>query len=220
MYRLPTRGWGSLSHSLRLDRATARCRRTGILRCVLLDCVLDLGDAARIRADVAALAGARVLVGDGLTQDRQGFQQFRFSVNEPAAVWDMVLENGAKWSYSGGVVDYGHGEPRSMDFVASLPSQLRMLWPTEFLIWGDSPTHFRPVLAQRIGQRSLLLTFEHGKDPAMRQTLVIDQTTGIATKRIEYEQVIVLTRTDAFDGSRPSLDTRFEPVTDWIRAKY
>ncbi|WP_147039243.1 hypothetical protein [Microbacterium aerolatum] len=187
---------------------------------MLLNRVLDPTDDERVRSDIAALAEPRTLQVDGVSQDRQGVHQFRFWVNEPAAAWGMVLESGARWSYSEGVVDYGHGEPRPIDFIASLPSQLRMLWPTEFLIWGDRPTHFRPVLLQSIGQRSLLLTFEHGKDPAMRQTMVIDRTTGIATKRIEYDHGIILTNIAALDAPTPTLDTIFEPVTDWIRAKY
>ncbi|SJM55550.1 hypothetical protein CZ674_04615 [Agrococcus casei LMG 22410] len=54
----------------------------------------------------------------------------------------------------------------------------------------------------------------------MRQTMVIDRTTGIATKRIEYEHGIILRNIAALDASTPTLDTVFEPVTEWIRAKY
>ncbi|MGO1398935.1 hypothetical protein [Agrococcus casei] len=187
---------------------------------MLLNRVLDPMDDDRVRSDIAALAGPRAFQVDGVSQDRQGIHQFRFWVNEPAAVWEMVLDSGARWSYSEGVVDYAHGAPHPIDFIASLPSQLRMLWPTEFLIWGARSTHFRPVLLQSVGQRSLLLTFEHGEDPAMRQTMVIDRTTGIATKRIEYEHGIILRNIAALDASTPTLDTVFEPVTEWIRAKY
>lgn len=187
---------------------------------MLLNRVLYRTDDERVRSDIGALAEPRTLQVEGASQDRSGIHQFRFWVDEPTAAWEMVLDSGARWSYSDGIVDYSHGESHPADFVASLPAQVRMLWPTEFLIWGIRPTHFRPVLIQHIGQRSLLLTFEHGADPAMRQTMVIDRTSGIATKRMEYDCGTVLTNIAPLDERTPTLSTAFEPVTDWIRPNY
>ncbi|WDH79061.1 hypothetical protein PTQ19_01060 [Microbacterium esteraromaticum] len=187
---------------------------------MLYDRVLDLADAEQMRSEIAALAAPRTLMVEGVSQGRLGIEQFRFWVSEPAAAWEMVRDNGARWSYVEGVVDYGGGEPRQLDFIASLPEQLKMLWPTELLLWGNRPTHFRPVLLQRIGQSSLLLTLEHGEDPAMRQTMVVDRFTGIATKRIEYDRGLILTSVVALGETPPNLDATFEPVTDWIRSEY
>lgn len=132
----------------------------------------------------------------------------------------MVFDHGARWSYSEGVVQYGDQEPHPADFIGSLPGELKMLWPTEFLIWGARRTHFRPALVQQLGRRSLLITFEHDEDPAMRQTMVIDRTTGIATRRFEYDQGTILTSLTDLNGRAPALDTTFAPITDWIRPEY
>ncbi|MDI6022415.1 hypothetical protein QBL02_02530 [Leucobacter sp. UT-8R-CII-1-4] len=50
------------------------------------------------------------------------------------------------------------------------------------------------MLAERVGSHSLLLTFEHGSDPAMRGTMVFDYELGLFT-RVLYPfspQILVL----------------------------
>jgi len=187
---------------------------------MLLDRVLGPTDGAKLRSDIGALGSPRSLLVEGVTQDRGETRQFRFWVDEPESSWAAVFDNGAQWSYSAGIVDYGNGNSHPSSFHDSMSKPMKMLWPTEFLVWGERPTHFRPVLAQRIGQRSLLLTFEHGGDPAMRQTMVVDQDSGIATKRIEYDHATIVTSTTALEDGTRTLDPTFEPITDWIRPAY
>lgn len=44
------------------------------------------------------------------------------------------------------------------------------------------------MLVQRIGDHSLLVTFEHVEDAAFRNTLVVDERHGIARRRIAYRE--------------------------------
>ncbi|MGZ0712647.1 hypothetical protein ACWPKO_30345 (plasmid) [Coraliomargarita sp. W4R53] len=187
---------------------------------MLLDRVLAPTDGAKLRSDIGALGMPRSLLVEGVTQDRGGIRQFRFWVDEPGASWAAIFDNGARWSYSAGVVDYGNGNSHPSSFHNSISDPMKMLWPTEYLVWGERPTRFRPVLAQRVGRQSLLLTFEHGSDPAMRQTMVVDQNSGIATKRIEFDHATIITSTTALEDKKRTLESVFEPITDWIHPVY
>lgn len=59
-------------------------------------------------------------------------------------------------------------------------------------MWGQLPGAFRPVLVQRIGVRSILITCEHGRDPSMRGTMVIDTELGMVVRHLPFGGPVVV----------------------------
>lgn len=95
-----------------------------------------------------------------------------------------------------------------------------MLWPSRLLIWGNTRGSFYPVLAQHVGRRSTLLTFEHVSDPAFRQTLVVDNHSGIATRLIGYDHGLIVTSVSSLDAWDPEQQPTFDPITAPIEPDY
>lgn len=184
------------------------------------DSVLARDDTQDVVAEVEALASERRLTGRGVVQSRGGLRQFQFAVDEREHWWVIAFDDGDRSQYSNGIVRFGNDAPRAAEFFSLMPEPLQMLWPTRLLTWANAPGGFYPVLIQRLGRRSLLFTFEHVDDPAMRQTLVIDETTGIARKLIGYDRGLILTSLGELGDWDAASEPVFEPITDWIRSDY
>lgn len=141
----------------------------------LLDEVRPLLTAERFHAR------ALVLSDSGATE------QWHLEIDKPANAWFLVSEGGTVYEYRDGTVRYGSDPPHhetSISAGATGPAVLA--FPERLLVWGGHPGHFRPVLVQRIGRKSLLITFEHGLDPSMRGTLVIDTELGLVTRFMQF----------------------------------
>ncbi|KHK97791.1 hypothetical protein LK09_09850 [Microbacterium mangrovi] len=95
-----------------------------------------------------------------------------------------------------------------------------MIWPTKLLTWGSPGGTFYPVLAQHVGRHSILLTFEHDHDPAFRQTLVIDERSGIAKRMVGFGYGLIITSIEPLGKWEPEQQQAFEPIRGPIPTDY
>jgi hypothetical protein len=107
-----------------------------------------------------------------------------------------------------------------LPFERSVRDPVWMAMPELMVSWGRGHESFSPMLAQRIGTRSILLTFEHENDPAFRTTLVVDEQDGVARRRIDGRDATIITGIRAASAGETLPPPRFEPITDWIRPEY
>ncbi|WP_152031000.1 hypothetical protein [Agromyces aureus] len=185
------------------------------------DTVLSRQDTAEVVAAVESLGTKRRLSGRGVYQGGGKGRQFRFAVDEAEQWWVLEYEDGRRGTYRDGIVDFGgRDEPHEADFFRPLPQTLQLLWPTRILTWANPHGSFYPVLVQHVGRRSLLFTFEHIDDPAFRQTLVVDQETGIAKRLIGYDYGIILTSIDSLSAWSPTENPTFEAITGPVPTNY
>ncbi|MEV4688217.1 hypothetical protein [Microbacterium sp. LWH3-1.2] len=79
--------------------------------------------------------------------------------------------------------------------------------------WANPHGSFYPVLVQRVGTRSILFTFEQVDDPAVRQTLVIDEQSGIAKRLVGYDHGLIITSIEPLKQCHLEEQPTFEPIT-------
>jgi hypothetical protein len=185
------------------------------------DTVLGRGDTAGVVAAVESLATERRLSGQGVSQGGGRGRQFQFAVDEAEQWWVVVYDDGQRQTFRDGVAQFGEqDEPRDAEFFRPMPQLLQLLWPTRLLTWANPRGSFYPVLVQHVGRRSLLLTFEHVDDPAFRQTLVVDEETGIASRFIAYDHGIVLTSINPLEAWPPTEEPTFNAITGPLPIDY
>lgn len=95
-----------------------------------------------------------------------------------------------------------------------------MAVPDLMLRWGRATDDFHPILIQHIGERSILVTFEYGEDPAFRSTLVIDERDGIARRSYEHGEATIIRSVRTAEPDEVLPRARFVQPTDWIRPQY
>lgn len=156
----------------------------------------------------------------GVHQERGGgIGQFAFALDEESCSWSLQREGGSEQWFADGVL-HSVDEPVEFSFERSLPPAISMAVPECMRWWGRDRESFTPVLVQRIGEHSLLVTFEHVEDPAFRTTLVVDERDRIARRRIDFGEVTVITEVRRVVRwtrlPRPS----FSPLTGPIATAY
>lgn len=187
------------------------------------DELLTRPDGPAIAEELAARRRPARYVLEGIHQEsRQKYSQFRVDVDEAAQTWTLVRQRAKPVSYREGVLHEPDDGPIEVSFARSMVSSpvVRMAVPDLMLRWGRGPESFHPILIQHIGEHSILVTFEHGEDPAFRTSLVIDERDGIARRSYEHGEATIITsvRTAAPDEVLPR--ARFVQPTDWIRPQY
>jgi hypothetical protein len=186
------------------------------------DEVLARSDGPAVAADIAELRTPGRYVLEGLHQyaERRHWQ-FRLDVDESQERWTLDRSDGPTVWFRDGVLHDADGDSEDTFAHSTVAGAVvRMALPDQLLWWGRGPESFSPVLVQHIGERSVLVTFEHRADPAFRTTLVVDEHDGIARRRFELGEL-----THVFSARRADPDevlppARFEPLTDWIRPAY
>jgi hypothetical protein len=195
-------------------------RHAGTVR---FDELLTRSDGPAIAEDLAALRRPARYVLEGIHQEsRQKFWQFRVDIDEAAQTWTLVRQRAKPVSYREGVLHEPDDGPIEVSFARSMVSSpvVRMAVPDLMLRWGRGPESFHPILIQHIGEHSILLTFEHGEDPAFRTTLVIDERDGIARRSYEHGEATIITSVRTAEPDEVLPRARFVPPTDWIRPQY
>ncbi|MEV5070808.1 hypothetical protein MRBLMI12_002424 [Microbacterium sp. LMI12-1-1.1] len=190
---------------------------------IRLDAVLRRSDTDAVVSAVKELENQRRLSGQGITQSRDGIRQFQFAADELNQWWVIVFDNGERQEYRDGKYTYRGRRPdesQPAEFFRPMPQALQLLWPTRLLTWANPHGSFYPVLAQHVGERSILFTFEHVDDPAFRQTLVLDERSGIAKRLIGYDYGLVITGLETLEHWNPEDLPAFEPITGPIPTDY
>lgn len=184
-----------------------------------LDSLLSRSDTQEIVDAVDALRRERRLSGRGTIQSNGKGRQFQFAVDERHQWWTLAFDDGERQWFRDGIVSRPQDEPRPAEFFHPLPQLLQMLWPAKLLTWAPRGS-FYPVLVQRVGRRSLLITFEHVDDPAFRQTLVVDEETGIAKRFTGFGHAIIFTSIESLDAWDPDKEPVFAPLRGPIPTDY
>jgi hypothetical protein len=123
-------------------------------------------------------------------------------VDEPNQSW-IFDQQGEKHRdrYEDGVLHTVDG-PLKFSFEHGAPHPVLMIMPELMLQWGP-PASYLPILVQRIRDHWLLFTFEHEHDPAQRNTLVIDERTGIARRSYGSRESTIITEVRPMKADEP-----------------
>lgn len=188
-----------------------------------LDELLTRSDGPAIAEELAALRRPARYVLEGVHQEsRQKYWQFRVDIDEAAQTWTLVRQRAKPVSYRDGVLHEPDDGPIEVSFARSMISSpvVRIAVPDLMLRWGRATDDVHPILIQHVGEHSILVTFEHGEDPAFRTTLVIDERDGIARRSYEYGQTTIITNVRTAEPDEVLPRARFVQPTDWIRPQY
>lgn len=120
-------------------------------------------------------------------QSHDSVEQWHVEVDLVAEQWFVVDERGHTHEFRDGVTIHD-GQPvdRKTHVSEEIFDPLTAAFPEQLGWWGEHNHSFRPVLAERVGNQSVLLTFEHGADPSMRSTLVVDAKLGLVTRVVHF----------------------------------
>ncbi|MFF2318658.1 hypothetical protein ACFVTE_20610 [Arthrobacter sp. NPDC058097] len=187
-----------------------------------LDTVLERSDSSSLLGEIVALRTHTSMRAKGVSQCRGSHYQFVAELDAKAEEWHMVTDQGQRWSAVDGMLSVEPEPPHEVDFPSGMPTEVQMLHPEAFLMWGrGGGESFYPMLIQEIGRRSLLITFEHVEDPALRATAVINGTTGIIEKMAMLGDVTILTEVEFGVQLDSGRQPEFLPITtDWIQPNY
>jgi hypothetical protein len=186
-----------------------------------LNTVLDRSDSSSLLSEIVALRTHTAVRTKGVSQSGASHYQFVAELDAEAEEWHMVTDQGQRCSAVDGMLSVEPDPPHAVPFPRGMPTEVQMLHPEAFLMWGRRGESFYPMLIQEIGRRSLLITFEHVEDPAFRATAVINGTTGIIEKMAMLGDVTILTEVEFEAPLDPGRQLEFLPVTtDWIQPNY
>jgi hypothetical protein len=157
----------------------------------IYDRVLTRADAPAALAEVRRLVTTQRFHARALVQERNVIRQCRIEVDLPAGQWWTLTrrENGQhRISEHRDGRTFHSGEPvdRELAIHQEAPSALEPVFFDHLLWWGQHERGFWPVLLRRIGTHSVLVTFEHGIDPSMLSTLVVDTRLGLVTRTVSF----------------------------------
>ena len=184
------------------------------------DAVLSEADAAGVLDEVLVATAHDTIAGRGVCQQGAGHYQFAAELDVSGERWRMVTSDNANYSYENGVVSFPVDPPRAAEFGVGMPLPVQLLHPVRLLLWGRGRESFRPMLVQRIGSFSTLITFEHRDDPAFRGTLVLDRRVGVIRKRLLLGDAIVYTDVSVDEPLTGLQDVEFEPITEWVPPEF
>ncbi|KQO59990.1 hypothetical protein [Curtobacterium sp. Leaf261] len=189
-----------------------------------LDTVLQRDDSAVVLAELVALRSPRRVLARGVHHG-PGERPWQFQVlldeSDRSWVFDRQRET-TRYRYREGVLHTDDGPAEvSFDRSGIVAPPVRMLTPEALPLWGRGPESFSPMLVQRVGGHSLLITFEHTLDPADRQTLVIDERDGAARRWYRDGAVTVITDVREADQDESNLmRPRFARLDGWLPPEY
>ena len=175
---------------------------------MLFDRVLQRDETPVVLSYVRSLLTAERFHGRALVQVGGSVTQWHLEVDRPARTWFAVSEEGQTREFTNSTL---------FDDGVAMPGDWRNHGPThgpavfafpEFLhCWGQPRSAPWPMLMQRIGRKSVLVTFEHGADPSLRTTLVIDTELGLMTRSMgiaeEYRVLVDIELGRGIERLRP-----------------
>jgi len=124
----------------------------------------------------------------GIVQTHSEIEQWHIEVDRSTDQWFAVNDRGHTHEYRDGAT-FHRGEPVEHPTTVSseLVGPMLAAFPERLRWWGESDHDFRPILMEHVGQRSNLVTFEHGADPSMRSTMVLDTKLGLVTRVMQFD---------------------------------
>ncbi|MFF8817130.1 hypothetical protein ACF07D_03915 [Leucobacter sp. NPDC015123] len=149
----------------------------------MFDKVLSRDEAPAVLAYVRSLLAAERFHGRVLYQSLDRVKQWHLEVDRTVPAWFAVSEDGDSIELRDGALLFdGEAMPHGTEDRVPIVEPASLGFPESRYLWGGSADVDWPVLLQRVGKRSVLITFEHGRDPSMRSTMVIDTELGVVTR--------------------------------------
>lgn len=160
---------------------------------MIFDRVLSYEESSEVLAQLREFLKAEKFHARGIVQSHDSIEQWHIEVDLVAEQWFAIDEQGHTHEFCNGVtIHRGETAERPTRAWEELVGPLIAAFPERLRWWGERSHDFRPVLAERVGKQSVLLTFEHGSDPSMRSTLVADTTLGLATRVMDFDSPYIL----------------------------
>ncbi|GAA1316530.1 hypothetical protein ACFSWE_15010 [Leucobacter albus] len=160
---------------------------------MIFDRILSPEESGQVLAQLQALQTFESFHARALVQDRDRVEQWHIEVDRAGEAWFATAEHGHVEEFRGGVrFDRGEVFQLPAKLADFLPPAIKPAFPETLGWWGEHDHGYRPVLVERVGRKSMLLTFEHGSDPAMRSTMVFDTELGIVTRTIGFDSATLL----------------------------
>lgn len=189
-----------------------------------LDTVLRRDDSLVLLAELVALRSPGRVLARGVHHiPGEGPWQFQILLDESDRSWVFDRQGETtRIGYREGILNTDDGPAEvSFDRSGIVASPVRMLTPEALPLWGRGPESFSPMLVQRVGGHSLLITFEHTHDPADRETLVIDERDGTARRWYRDGAVTIITDVRETDQDESNLRRpRFARLDGWLPPEY
>lgn len=160
---------------------------------MILNRILSNAESNEVLGQVQSLATASRFHARGIVQSHDAIEQWHIEVDYSAQQWFAVNDLGQVHEFRDGVT-FHQGEPvaHPTDISSELVGPLIAAFPDRLQWWEGRSHGFRPVLIERVGNQSLLLTFEHGADQSMRATLVVDTQLGLVTRVMHFNSPYIM----------------------------
>ncbi|WP_461638859.1 hypothetical protein [Leucobacter sp. BZR 635] len=160
---------------------------------MIFDRRLSPDESSTVLAELQALRAVDRFHARALLQARDEIEQWHIEVDYAAETWFAANGLGETDEFRGGTRRF-RGEALTYPTTVSdsLPSAVVPAFPERLSWWGGHSHGYRPIMIERIGKRSMLLTFEHGTDASMRCTMVVDRETGIVTRVMHFDSPYVM----------------------------
>lgn len=157
------------------------------LKSMILDRVLSTEESTLVLPALLASQSTEPFHARVLVQSSSGIEQWHVEIDRAAQEWFAVNETGSIDEFRDGTTFHdGVAVARATTMLEGKPVSLNPFFPEKLLWWGTHDLHFRPVLIENVGSHSLLLTFAHGADPAMRSTMVFDRKLGLISRLLGF----------------------------------
>lgn len=188
---------------------------------MLLDRVLSTTERREVLPWLRMLLTADRFHARGVVQTHGTIQQWHIEVDRPAKQWFAADDRGHAHEFRDGVT-FRRGEPveHPTSVWGELVGPLPAVFPERLRWWGESDHDFRPMLIERVGMRSHLLTFEHGADPSMRSTMVVDTDLGLVTRVMHFDGPYMLLLDVVPDRGVERITPESFPELDVVYADY
>lgn len=160
---------------------------------MILNRVLSRDEALLARDSIMSYVTLDRFHARGIVQTGNSIEQWHIEVDRTRQEWFAVDESGHVHEHrEHSTVHRGLTTGRVTKITDELVGPLALAFPETLIWWGQHPDGFWPVLIERLGKRSLLITFEHGVDPSMRTTMVIDTELGVVTRILPFNSPMLL----------------------------
>lgn len=160
---------------------------------MIFDRILSPHESSLVLSQVQALRTVDCFHARVLVQTHERIEQWHIEVDHAAESWFAATENGDIEEFRDGITFHrGEAVTRSTTISDALPTPVTPAFPEKLTWWGEHDHGFRPVMVEHIGKKSILLTFEHGADPSMRSTMVVDTEIGLVTRVMHFDSPYIM----------------------------
>ncbi|TFD53935.1 hypothetical protein E3T55_04375 [Cryobacterium frigoriphilum] len=191
--RLPDRTDAGAAERALIPPGSAAAKRGERL---IFDRVLTATESAAVLDEILLLCTATGFHATGVAQNSGQVTAHHIEVDLTAEEWFLYdPRSRASYRYHDHTVTAPHDEfPTHSEFGEFVPDQaLRLAFPRKLFVWGRPGDDYRPILVQRLGHHSILITIENRDDAAARGTIIVNTELGLIEKMCRTTEAVLLT---------------------------